>query len=71
MIVSLRAAISLLLLCVVALMPHRGHAEAEPVRGWIEAGSVPLVATDLAPWSGEGTSFESYDFWVWPTTAAT
>lgn len=65
MIVSLREAISLLLLCVFALMPARGHAEAEPVRGWVEAGSVPLVATDLAPWGGEGTSFESYDFWVW------
>ena len=65
MIVSLRAAISLLLLCVFALMPARGHAEAEPVRGWVEEGSVPLVATDLTPWGGEGTSFESYDFWVW------
>lgn len=65
MIVSFRAAISLLLLCIVALMPVRGHTEAEPVRGWVEAGSIPLLATDLAPWSGEGTSFESYDFWVW------
>jgi len=65
MIVSLRAAISLLLLCVAALMPDRGNAEAEPVRGWVEAGSEPLVATDLAPWGGDGTSFESYDFWVW------
>jgi hypothetical protein len=46
-------------------MPARGHAEAQPVRGWVEAGSLPLVATDLAPWGGGGTSFESYDFWVW------
>lgn len=65
MIVSLRAALSLLLLCLVALAPGRGNAQAEPVHGWVEKGSAPLVATDLAPWSGEGTSFESYDFWVW------
>ena len=64
MTLSLRAVVSLLL-SLLALVPARGQAQAEPVRGWVENGSVPLVATDLAPWSGEGTSFESYDFWVW------
>lgn len=64
MTLSLRAVVSLLL-SLLALVPARGQAQAEPVRGWVENGSVPLVSTDLAPWSGEGTSFESYDFWVW------
>ena len=63
--VSRRSARCLLLLCMGALSPARSEAQAEPVRGWVETGSLPLVATDLAPWGGEGTSFESYDFWVW------
>lgn len=54
-----------LLLAFVTLLPARASADAEPVKGWIEPGSMPLTPSDLQPWSGGGTSFESYDFWIW------
>lgn len=56
---------SLLVLLLLCFAPGTAHADVEPVRGWVEAGSQPLAPVDLNPWSGGGTSFESYDFWVW------
>lgn len=60
-----RFCMHMLLLVSLCLLPVAAHADAEPVRGWVEAGSEPVKPTDLNPWSGGGTSFESYDFWVW------
>lgn len=62
---SVRAAIVSLLFLLAALPSATVHAEAEPVKGWVEAGSMPLAPSDLKPWTGGGTSFESYDFWIW------
>lgn len=61
----LRAALVSSLFVVGALPPAPVWAEAEPIKGWVEPGSLPLAPSDLQPWSAGGTSFESYDFWVW------